>query len=131
VRFQSKGNFPAVPAAEAPRHVAYKTHVQPLLEKYCHSCHGPAKKKAGLDLTIYKDEAAIAGARKAWKKIWGQLQAREMPPADRKPQPAVEEREFLANWIEAALDRADAAAPPDPGRVVIRRLNRVEYRNTV
>ncbi|HXX94176.1 MAG TPA: DUF1592 domain-containing protein, partial [Planctomycetota bacterium] len=60
-----------------------------------------------------------------------QLQAREMPPQDKKPQPTVEEREFLANWIEGALDRADAAAPPDPGRVVLRRLNRIEYRNTI
>src|ERR1043166_7334285 len=110
--------------------MSYETRVRPLLAKYCTSCHGPTKKKANLDLTLFRDEASVAAARKTWKKLWDQLQAREMPPED-KLQPTVEEREFLANWIEAALDRANAAAPPDPGRVVIRRLNRVEYRNTI
>jgi mono/diheme cytochrome c family protein len=130
VRVRSRARA-AAPLAERPPAVAYETHIQPLLARYCVNCHGPAKKKAELDLTKYRDEAAIAGARKTWKKVWDQLQAREMPPQDKKPQPTVEEREFLANWIESALERADAAAPPDPGRVVIRRLNRVEYRNTV
>jgi hypothetical protein len=37
----------------------------------------------------------------------------------------------LTTWIEAALDRPDPNAPRDPGRVVMRRLNRIEYRNTI
>ncbi|HLF94860.1 MAG TPA: DUF1592 domain-containing protein [Planctomycetota bacterium] len=115
---------------EAPPAVGYESHVQPLLATYCVSCHGPTKKKAELDLSKYRDEKSIAGNRKVWKRIWDQLQGQEMPPEGKK-KPTVEERELLANWIEGALDRADAAAPPDPGRVVVRRLNRVEYRNTI
>src|SRR6185503_4870617 len=33
--------------------------------------------------------------------------------------------------IERSFDRADAAAPADPGRVTARRLNREEYTNTI
>ena len=37
----------------------------------------------------------------------------------------------ITGWIEAAFARQDAQAAPDPGRVTARRLNRVEYDNTV
>ena len=34
-------------------------------------------------------------------------------------------------WIETELEAAEAARPPNPGRVTARRLNRTEYDNTV
>ena len=52
-----------------------------------------------------------------------------MPPSD-KPRLTPEEMRTLEDWIKRgafALDPND----PDPGRVTLRRLNRVEYRNTV
>jgi hypothetical protein len=52
-----------------------------------------------------------------------------MPPA-RKPQPPEADRRRLAEWIKYdafGIDRAN----PDPGRVTARRLNRIEYRNTI
>src|SRR5204863_9273782 len=53
-----------------------------------------------------------------------------MPPQE-KPRLPVHDLEALTSWLEAALDRPDPRAPRDPGRVVMRRLNRIEYRNTV
>ena len=47
----------------------------------------------------------------------------------RRPQAADVER--VTGWITAEMDRVDATAKPDPGRVTIRRLNREEYNNTV
>jgi hypothetical protein len=52
-----------------------------------------------------------------------------MPPAG-KPAPTPDERRALAGWIAAAMLGVDAARP-DPGRVTIRRLNRVEYEHSV
>jgi hypothetical protein len=52
-----------------------------------------------------------------------------MPPA-KKPRPSDKEIRVLSDWIKRdvfGLDPED----PDPGRVTIRRLNRVEYRNTI
>jgi hypothetical protein len=52
-----------------------------------------------------------------------------MPP-NKKPRPSSEQQRALERWIKYeafGLDPQD----PDPGRVTVRRLNRMEYRNTV
>src|SRR5262249_55236937 len=52
-----------------------------------------------------------------------------MPPPGEERLSADEQRQ-LFDWIEFdafGIDRAD----PDPGRVTLRRLNRVEYHNTI
>ena len=52
-----------------------------------------------------------------------------MPPAG-KPRPSSKEQRILEDWIKYAAFGIDPN-DPDPGRVTVRRLNRVEYRNTV
>src|SRR5437016_13574082 len=52
-----------------------------------------------------------------------------MPP-ERKPQPSADERRRLETWIKQDVFGIDPKNP-DPGRVTVRRLNRVEYRNTI
>jgi mono/diheme cytochrome c family protein len=109
---------------------AYKDAVRPLLAKYCAKCHGAVKPKAKLNLDAYPDEASVLQDRKTWKRVLDQMHAREMPPDD-KPQPTPAERDLVTSWIEEALERVEPGVPRDPGRVVLRRLNRVEYRNTL
>lgn len=102
----------------------------PFAERYCFSCHDSEKKKAGLDLTIFADEKSILAGRKVWKDVWRKTYTREMPPA-KFTQPTDEERARFTTWIENALGRLDSKGTMDPGRVVIRRLNRTEYKNTI
>lgn len=109
---------------------AFAKEIQPLLVKYCNQCHAGAKPKAGLDLDAYKDEAAIRNDRAMWVKILDQLQDEVMPPAD-KPQPTPAERDAITAWIETRILQVNCSGPIDPGRVTLRRLNRVEYNNTV
>ena len=52
-----------------------------------------------------------------------------MPPA-RKPRPTAAEQQVLERWIKYGAFGLDPKNP-DPGRVTLRRLNRVEYRNTI
>ena len=104
--------------------------IRPLLDKYCGKCHGAVRPKAQLDLTRFADEASVLKSRKVWKRVLDQVQGLEMPPDD-KPQPTAPEREALVAWIESALERVEPGQARNPGRVVLRRLNRVEYRNTV
>lgn len=52
-----------------------------------------------------------------------------MPPA-KKERPTGEERRQLEDWIKYGAFGLDPENP-DPGRVTVRRLNRVEYRNTI
>src|SRR5205823_8617183 len=58
------------------------------------------------------------------------LRKHAMPPK-KKPQPDDEETKPVLAWFEAFIDRMDRELPANPGRVIVRRLNRAEYNNTV
>ena len=52
-----------------------------------------------------------------------------MPPPG-MPRPPLAKYEGLRDWLEAQIDQK-AAAHPNPGSVVLHRLNRTEYANAV
>ncbi len=103
--------------------------IQPTLNEYCYGCHNEQKKKGGLSLESYRDAKAVQADEKTWKEVLRRVRAGEMPP-ESKPQPSAGQRDKLAGWIETLLFPVDCNNP-DPGRVTIRRLNRVEYNNTI
>ena len=57
------------------------------------------------------------------------LQGRLMPPPS-KPQPDQQTVDTMVNWLTTRLDEA-GTAHPNPGNVVIHRLNRTEYAREV
>ena len=57
------------------------------------------------------------------------LRAGVMPPPD-LPRPALAEYDGLRDWLEAEIDRV-SATKPNPGSVVLHRLNRTEYANVI
>jgi len=102
------------------------------LEKYCIACHGGKEPKAELSLESYRDTAALVKQRKVWDNVRKRIVAGEMPPRKKdRPVPTVAEAEAFVSLVQAVFDHADRNARPDPGRVTMRRLNRVEYRNTI
>src|SRR5438093_4199772 len=48
-----------------------------------------------------------------------------------KPRPPANDIQALTDWLSHRMMSADAAANAVQGRVVLRRLNRIEYENTV
>jgi hypothetical protein len=56
--------------------------------------------------------------------------AGEMPP-ESKPRPAEDDVRTLTAWVDSQVAAAEAALRSGDGRVVLRRLNGVEYENTV
>lgn len=120
----------AAPAGRGPGRetTRFQREVQPLLNRYCHSCHGE-KPKGGLDLRIYTDEQSAVQGREVFEKVLRNLQSHEMPPEGR-PQPTLEERDLIAAWIQEVCFQCDCSKP-DPGRVTLRRLNRTEYDHTI
>jgi len=54
-----------------------------------------------------------------------------MPPKKHAAQPTEAERVLMVQWFEKALAAAKSASPNDPARVVMPRLNHVEYNNVV
>ncbi len=99
----------------------------PFLEKHCVECHDDVTAKGGLDL-YSAVKAEIAGAKDVdqWTAIFDRVDHGEMPPKKKKRPESAEKSAFL-EWIRPKLAEADSARR----EVVQRRLNRVEYENTM
>jgi hypothetical protein len=100
--------------------------------QYCADCHNADDPEAGVDFAAFPTESSMltGHGRKTWEKILAMLEIGAMPPADME-QPSAALREELTAWLEDKLFNLDCELIDDPGRVTVRRLNRVEYRNTI
>jgi mono/diheme cytochrome c family protein len=99
-----------------------------IVDQYCVTCHS-ARLKTGdlvlerLDMSHVDADAAI------WEKVVRKLRAGVMPPQGaRHPDEAT--THGLIAWLENQLDRG-AEAHSNPGRPLLHRLNRAEYKNAV
>ena len=104
----------------------YEAKVRPFLARHCLGCHGAEKPKGNLRLDRLAPDFADEAGRARWQSILKRIEAGEMPPKA-KPRPAADEVRALAGWVAARSEAARRAG----GRVVLRRLNRIEYENTV
>src|SRR5262249_12934693 len=86
----------------------YTTVVQPLIKKYCLTCHATRIKKGSLDLERFATLDQVRKDIKPWQQLIEMVEAGEMPPKE-KPQPATEERRRLLTWTRAVVD-AEARA---------------------
>jgi hypothetical protein len=105
--------------------------VQPFLESYCISCHGPKKPKAALDLSRDLSVNAIALNAAQWEIVLERLQKHEMPPEKAKRQPKPDERAAVIAWIRDLLDQEAHHNSQDPGTVLARRLSNAEFDYTI
>lgn len=110
--------------------VLYKD-VLPILESRCVTCHGPEKQESGIRLdNLSTDLISDRAAAENWHAVLNVLKSAEMPPKD-EPQLSIQQHQTLTTWISAAVKHAIEAGRDTSGRVVLRRLNRVEYQNTM
>jgi hypothetical protein len=120
---QSTGNGPTTQWRE------YRQTVQPFFAKHCFECHTD-KQSGDVRLDLFQDENALVKGLPTLEKALGMLRKKAMPP-NKRPQPGADEIKPVLAWLEAFVAHLDRQLPADPGRVVIRRLNRAEYNNTV
>jgi mono/diheme cytochrome c family protein len=117
-------------AAEAPpaTAAAFTKSIRPLLEKYCAECHGKGtlEDEGEFHLTNYRTPDDLRRDPKKWQEALEHIRTRQMPPENAAYPLGNTERTLLADWLDRVLFAADPANP-DPGRVVIHRLNRTEY----
>ena len=104
-----------------------RSRVRPFLERHCFDCHGEDVQKGKLRLDTL---SASFSSSDAWEKVLKKLSAGEMPPK-KKPRPPAADLKAVMAWIENGLDAAETARRKADGRVVLRRLNRTEYQNTI
>jgi hypothetical protein len=107
----------------------YPDKVQKILTTYCYDCHGDGMEKGKVAFDQFNSRAEMLNRRDLFFAALKNVRAGIMPPA-KKPHPDTKEQQVLADWIKADIFQIDPANP-DPGKVTIRRLNRVEYRNTI
>src|SRR6516165_8779034 len=96
--------------------------------QYCVSCHNDRAKTGGLSFEKL-DFSNIGANADIWEKAVRKLRVGMMPPQGAaQPDPAT--RHSLVSWLTTELDRS-AAAHPNAGHPLLRRLNRVEYGNAI
>ena len=100
------------------------------LSEHCFVCHDADTKKGGLDLTALAWKPDDARTFDRWVEVFDKVDKQKMPPPSRKrPDPAARARFLEA--LRTELRAANLARQQAEGRVVLRRLNRVEYENTL
>lgn len=117
-------------ATAAPEAMTFAQDVAPFLESHCLACHAGDDAEGGVDLAKYEDSANVQTDFEFWEKVTRVLKDRQMPPED-EPQPTDEEVLAVLAGIDRELSSFDCTAIRRPGRVTMRRLNRVEYNNTI
>jgi hypothetical protein len=125
--FQSAAIFVLV-GGLAPASAQTAAAERAVLDQYCVACHNDKLKTANLSLQNL-DLAGAGDHPEIWEQVIRKLRAGMMPPPG-MPRPALAKYEQLRDWLEAAMDRK-AAMHPNPGSVVLHRLNRTEYANAV
>jgi len=108
----------------------YDEQVRPFLARHCQECHRGEKPKGKLHVDQLTASFSDAAVREKWHAVLQRIKAGEMPPKD-KPRPSEQEVQALANWITGKLQGAESSTQDARGRVVLRRLNRFEYENTL
>ncbi len=120
---------PQSSAADNPAVSRFREEIQPILIDYCYGCHANGIAKGGVAFDRFDPEESMLAKRGLWSAVLKNVRAGIMPPS-RMPAPSDQDVRRLAEWIKRDALGIDPEAP-DPGRVAIRRLNRVEYRNTI
>ncbi len=93
-------------------------------EQYCEKCHNSTDWAGGVAFDAMSPES-IGDDAKELEEAVRKLQGRLMPPPG-KPQPDQQTVDDMVSWLTTRLDEA-GSAHPNPGSVVVHRLNRTEY----
>ncbi|MFT4556216.1 MAG: hypothetical protein ACI92S_001558 [Planctomycetaceae bacterium] len=98
----------------------------PFLKEHCFDCHSGDSVEGNLNLASYATDLTDAEVRRRWVFLYDRVALGEMPPKSAE-QPSAASRASFLKALGERLARADR----DQREVVLRRLNRNEYTNTV
>ncbi len=102
--------------------------VTPFFNENCVKCHGAAKVKGNLRVDNLAADFLDPATRDKWADIVNVLNGHQMPPKAEK-QPPKEQIASVVDWITAQMVQAELMRRD--GQIVLRRLNRDEYKNTI
>ena len=109
----------------------FQQDVLPVLAKSCLGCHNEKAQAGKLNLEPLRDPATTATHTAVWQSVLDKVSAGAMPPPTAKPLTDAE-RTAVLGWIKKLPGlTAGTTGEAMAGRVTARRLNRVEYNNTI
>lgn len=120
-----------ITAVDAELTSRWQSEIQPLLATHCLDCHQGDTAESAVDLASYTDLESVRRVPSLWEQIRGVIRLGAMPPKDHDVQPTDEQRQQLAEWIHRALNEVDCTQPRPATPITVRRLNRVEYDQTI
>ena len=124
----------APPVSASPLLVAdaavYRADVRPFFARHCVKCHGPRTAEADLRLDTLPADFVNRPAADHWLEVLDRINLGEMPPED-EPRPDAAVLDQVTDWIADELQQAQRRSHSTGGRVVLRRLTRLEYAATV
>jgi hypothetical protein len=121
-----------ITAAPADQPAQSSPHDPPewgFFDHYCGKCHNSTDWAGNVAFDTMSPKDIGGEDAKTWEEAVSKLQGRLMPPPD-KPQPDQAQVDRIVAFLEGHLD-AGAAAHPNPGQVVLHRLNRTEYAHEI
>src|SRR5262245_37787179 len=125
----SLGARPQEPAQPAQRpSLSPASQHGAVVSRYCATCHSQRTKAGGIAFDSV-DITKVAANPELWEKAIRKLRAGMMPPAGAQ-RPDAATTQSLVTWLEGELDKEETAHP-NPGRPLLHRLNRTEYRNAI
>jgi mono/diheme cytochrome c family protein len=101
-----------------------------LFTEHCQMCHSGAKAMGGFTVTSLKEDFTDKQNLERWLTVLEQLKDGNMPPKE-KPRPPIDDVKIVMDWITTQAEKAESVRRETEGRVVMRRLNRAEYANTM
>ena len=112
----------ALHAAELPKS---------FIQKHCTDCHDADTTKGDFRADLLSDDLSNPDTLKQWSRVLARVQSEEMPPQQRSNRPSHTESNAALRSLKKALHSEAESRHHNSGRVRTRRLNRVEYENTL
>ena len=101
------------------------------LNQHCYECHDEDVAKADLNLYDLAFDPESDENFKIWQRVFQRVREDEMPPAKVKDRPKRPESKAFMTALRKPLIDADRRDIAQNGRVLTRRLTRVEYEHTI
>lgn len=108
----------------------FQNTVKPFFAQHCVDCHGADLAEGKLRLDTLPADFLTRQPAAAWVEVLDRLNLGEMPPKD-EPRPDAKQLAKVTDWITAEMARVQTLANSSGGQVLLRRLTRSEYTNTV
>ena len=116
-------------AAQAPRAEISAQH-RTLLQTHCLKCHQAPQPEGKFRIDQLPSSIADIQSAENWQKVLNALNSNEMPPEDAPQLPAAAKADLLEE-LSQVMVTARKLLGDQQGAIIMRRLNRREYANTM